>query len=144
MKFFLVVFAILAANYLLAQNGVIQGIVTDPSGNPIEGADIIYRKDVTRGARTDEKGFYRLELPSGTARIICRFTDMKTDTSSVLIEDNKTLTHDIQLRSLVKELEQFEVKVGKFDKSIEDQTVSMVVIKPQLIALRQLWIRHLD
>jgi iron complex outermembrane receptor protein len=133
MKFFLVVFAILAANYLLAQNGVIQGIVTDPSGNPIEGADIIYRKDVTRGARTDEKGFYRLELPSGTARIICRFTDMKTDTSSVLIEDNKTLTHDIQLRSLVKELEQFEVKVGKFDKSIEDQTVSMVVIKPQLI-----------
>jgi iron complex outermembrane receptor protein len=133
MKVILVVFAIFATSNLFAQNGIIQGIVTDSNGNPIEGADIIYRKDITRGARSDEKGYYRLELPSGTARIICRYTDMKTDTSSVFIEDNKTLTHNIQLRSLVKELEQFEVKVGKFDKTIEDQTVSMVVIKPQLI-----------
>lgn len=133
MRFFLLLLLISSSFLGYSQNGVIEGVVKDPSGNPIEGADVIYRKDITRGARTDEKGFYRLELPSGTARIVCRFTDMKTDTSSVFIEDNKTITHNIQLRSLVKELEQFEVKVGKFDKSIEDQTVSMVVIKPQLI-----------
>jgi iron complex outermembrane receptor protein len=133
MKGFLLVFAFFATTVLWAQNGFLEGIVSDEKGNPIEGADVIYRKDVTRGAVTNEKGYYRLELPSGQARIICRFSDMKTDTSSISVISNSTVNHSIRLKSLVKELEQFEVKVGKFDKSIEEQTVSMVVIKPQMI-----------
>ena len=133
MKGFLLVFAFFATTVLWAQNGFLEGIVSDEKGNPIEGADVIYRKDVTRGAVTNEKGYYRLELPAGQARIICRFSDMKTDTSSISVISNSTVNHSIRLKSLVKELEQFEVKVGKFDKSIEEQTVSMVVIKPQMI-----------
>lgn len=133
MKGFLLVFAFFATSVLWAQNGFLEGIVSDEKGNPIEGADVIYRKDVTRGAVTNEKGYYRLELPVGQARIICRFSDMKTDTSTIAVILNSTVNHSIRLKSLVKELEQFEVKVGKFDKSIEEQTVSMVVIKPQMI-----------
>jgi iron complex outermembrane receptor protein len=133
MKGFLLVFAFFATTVLWAQNGFLEGIVSDEKGNPIEGADVIYRKDITRGAVTNEKGYYRLELPAGKARIICRFSDMKTDTSSITVISNSAVNHSIRLKSLVKELEQFEVKVGKFDKSIEDQTVTMVVIKPQMI-----------
>jgi hypothetical protein len=133
MKGFLLVFVFFATTVLWAQNGFLEGIVSDEKGNPIEGADVIYRKDVTRGAVTNEKGYYRLELPAGKARIVCRFSDMKTDTSSIIVISNSTVNHSIRLKSLVKELEQFEVKVGKFDKSIEDQTVTMVVIKPQMI-----------
>ena len=118
---------------VFSQNGILEGIVTDDKGIPIEGAEVIYKKDFTQGARTDEKGFYQMELPAGSAKLVCRYTDMKNDTSTVTILNGQTVTYNIQLRSLVKELDQFEVKVGKFDKSIEDQTVSMVVIKPQLI-----------
>jgi iron complex outermembrane receptor protein len=118
---------------VFSQNGILEGIVTDDKGIPIEGAEVIYKKDFTRGARTDEKGFYQMELPAGLVKLVCRYTDMKNDTSTVTILNGQTVTYNIQLRSLVKELDQFEVKVGKFDKSIEDQTVSMVVIKPQLI-----------
>jgi iron complex outermembrane receptor protein len=118
---------------VFSQNGIIEGIVTDDKGLPIQGAEVIYKKDFTRGARTDEKGFYQMELPAGSAKLVCRYTDMKNDTSTVIILNGQTVTCNIRLRSMVKELDQFEIKVGKFDKSIEDQTVSMVVIKPQLI-----------
>jgi hypothetical protein len=87
---------------LFSQNGILEGIVTDDKGLPIEGAEIIYKKDFTRGARSDEKGFYQMELPSGTARIVCRFTDMKNDTSTVTIISGQTLTYNFQLRSFRK------------------------------------------
>ena len=133
MRFFTFLITIFISLGFYSQNGIIEGIVTDDKGLPIEGAEVIYKKDFTRGARTDEKGFYQMELPAGSAKLVCRYTDMKNDTSTVTILNGQTVTYNIQLRSLVKELDQFEVKVGKFDKSIEDQTVSMVVIKPQLI-----------
>ena len=133
MKALLVVLSFLATNLLFAQNGFLEGIVSDEKGNPIEGADVIYRKDITRGAVTNKNGYYRLELPIGQVRIICRFSDMKTDTSSAVVIQNVSVNHSIRLKSMVKELDQFEIKVGKFDKSIEEQTVTMVVIKPQMI-----------
>ena len=133
MRFFTFIITFFISLGFYSQNGIIEGIVTDDKGLPIEGAEVIYKKDFTRGARTDEKGFYQMELPAGSAKLVCRYTDMKNDTSTVTILNGQTVTYNIQLRSLVKELDQFEVKVGKFDKSIEDQTVSMVVIKPQLI-----------
>jgi iron complex outermembrane receptor protein len=133
MRFFTFLTTIFISLGFYSQNGILEGIVTDDKGIPIEGAEVIYKKDFTRGARTDEKGFYQMELPAGSAKLVCRYTDMKNDTSTVTILNGQTVTYNIQLRSLVKELDQFEVKVGKFDKSIEDQTVSMVVIKPQLI-----------
>jgi iron complex outermembrane receptor protein len=133
MKFFTFLTAFFISLGFYSQNGILEGIVTDDKGIPIEGAEVIYKKDFTRGARTDEKGFYQMELPAGSVKLVCRYTDMKNDTSTVTIINGQTVTYNIQLRSLVKELDQFEVKVGKFDKSIEDQTVSMVVIKPQLI-----------
>ena len=133
MRFFTFLITFFISLGFYSQNGILKGIVTDDKGLPIEGAEVIYKKDFTRGARTDEKGFYQMELPAGSAKLVCRYTDMKNDTSTVTILNGQTVTYNIQLRSLVKELDQFEVKVGKFDKSIEDQTVSMVVIKPQLI-----------
>jgi iron complex outermembrane receptor protein len=133
MRFFTFLTTIFISLGFYSQNGILEGIVTDDKGMPIEGAEVIYKKDFTQGARTDEKGFYQMELPAGSAKLVCRYTDMKNDTSTVTILNGQTVTYNIQLRSLVKELDQFEVKVGKFDKSIEDQTVSMVVIKPQLI-----------
>ena len=58
MKALLVVLSFLATNLLFAQNGFLEGIVSDEKGNPIEGADVIYRKDITRGAVTNKNGYY--------------------------------------------------------------------------------------
>lgn len=116
-----------------AQNGKITGKVRDEKGEALLGASVIYKKDVTVGANTDDKGNYLLEVPAGKAILICRFTGMITDTFSVNVIENQTVTQDIVLFSFVQEIEGVEVKVGKFDKPFEDQTVSMEIIKPALI-----------
>jgi iron complex outermembrane receptor protein len=116
-----------------AQNGKITGKVRDEKGEALLGASVIYKKDVTVGANTDDKGNYLLEVPAGKAILICRFTGMITDTLTVNVIENQTVTQDIVLFSFVQEIEGVEVKVGKFDKPFEDQTVSMEIIKPALI-----------
>ena len=117
------------------QEGTIIGQVVDEKGRPLIGASVIYRGDITRGASTDIEGNYKLKLPAGNRRLICRFTDMVTDTSSILVLEDQFVEHNIVLITYgsVTELDEVEIKVGKFDKRPEDITVSLEIIKPELI-----------
>jgi len=124
---------IFVATPIWAQQGKITGKVRDSKGEPLTGASVIYKKDITTGSVTDEFGNYNLEVPVGKATLICRYTGMITDTLSVNVISGQTVIQDIVLFSFVQEIEGVEVKVGKFDKPMEDQTVSMEVIKPALI-----------
>ncbi|NBR14387.1 MAG: TonB-dependent receptor, partial [Crocinitomicaceae bacterium] len=133
MKFLFSVLALCLTFVSFAQTGRVKGIIRDEKGVVLSGASVIYRKDVTIGALSDEQGKYELEVPSGNCRLICRFTGMVTDTLTVQIIPNQTVTVDITLEFFIKEIKQVEIKVGKFDKPIEEQTVTMVVIKPELI-----------
>lgn len=105
----------------------------DEKGVALPGAAVIYRKDVTIGALTDDKGRYTIEVPAGTCRLVCRFTSMNPDTLTVQVFENQTVNLDIVLTSFIKELQQVDVKVGRFNKPIEEQTVTMIVLKPELI-----------
>ena len=113
--------------------GTINGFVRDEKGNPIIDAAVIYKKDLTRGALADDNGFYEMKVPAGEAMLICRYSGMVTDTMTVTIVAGETLTKDIILRAIVTEIEGVDVKVGKFDRPLEDQTVSMEIIRPELI-----------
>jgi iron complex outermembrane receptor protein len=107
--------------------------VISEEGEVIIGAKIVFKKDISIGATTDEKGFYSLELPIGSQTIICKASGFKNDTIEVFIQNELSLSLDIVLEATVKQLGDVEIKVGKFDKPIEDQTVSLHVIKPALI-----------
>lgn len=129
----IILFTVVSAQ-LFGQTGKIEGTVMDNTGEPIIGATVIYKKDLTIGATSDLDGKYSLELPVGQARLVCRSTGMVTDTFMITIIEGKTLQHDIILQPFdVKELDEVEVKVGKFDRPYEDQTVSMEILKPELI-----------
>lgn len=119
--------------YFFAQEGELIGKVRDDKGEPIIGASVIYRKDITIGSISDLDGNYSLKIPAGKAKIICRATGMKTDTFFVVIHSGQSTIRDITLYPFVQQLEDVTVKVGKFDKALEDQTVSMEIIRPQLI-----------
>jgi iron complex outermembrane receptor protein len=133
MKYLFISFLILFPFSAFLQKGTVKGFVKDDANQPIQGAAVIYRKDITVGANSDDKGFYELTLPAGPAKLICRFTGMKTDTISVNIIENQTLEVNIILQPFIVNQKQVEIKVGKFDKPIEEQTVTMVVLKPELI-----------
>lgn len=133
MKLIVVVLLIFISFDSLSQVGKLTGKVIDEKGDVVFGASIIYRKDVTIGATSDENGNYLLELPTGELRLVCRYSGMITDTFSINIVPNATLSHDIVLKYLFQEVDQVEAKVGKFDKPLEDQTVSMEIIRPAII-----------
>ena len=116
-----------------SQTAKIVGKVVDDKNLPVFGASVIYKKDITRGASTDENGNYLLEVPSGNCLIICRYSGMITDTFEVNVKENETYTLDISLISYVQKIDGVEVKVGKFNRPLEDQTVSLEIIRPELI-----------
>ena len=132
---FLILITILSclSNSLFSQTAKIEGFVRDDKGNLIVGASVIYRKDITFGAITNEKGFYELSIPGGLCRIIVRYTGMISDTVSIEISENEVKNVDFTLNSYIKEFQQVDVKVGKFDKPIQEQTVTMLVLKPEMI-----------
>jgi outer membrane receptor protein involved in Fe transport len=116
-----------------AQEGTLTGLVTDNNDEPLLGASVIYRADFTRGDNTDDNGLYFLKLPVGKCRIICRYTSMVTDTFFVNITEGDTVTRNIKLQLIYQEIDGVTVMVGKFDKPLEDQTVSMEILKPEMI-----------
>jgi outer membrane receptor protein involved in Fe transport len=133
MKCFFVFWAVFTALHCFGQNGKIEGYIRNDKGEYLTGASVIYRKDITIGANSDGNGFYQLSVPAGSCRLIARFTGMQTDTLSVDVQPNETTKLDITLKSFIKDLKQVDLKVGKFDKPLEEQTVTMLVLRPELI-----------
>ena len=134
MNRFLLSVSIVFCSFLsVAQTTKIVGKVTDESKNPVFGAAVIFKKDITRGANTDENGNYMMEVPVGEAVIICRYSGMITDTFNIELVENQTYTLNIELKEYVQKIDGVEVKVGKFDRPIEDQTVSLEIIRPEII-----------
>jgi iron complex outermembrane receptor protein len=126
-------FLFFASISCFSQKGIINGVVVDSKGATIIGASVIYKGDITAGAVTDNQGGYSLSLPVGSVKLVCRYSGMRSDTSTHLIVEGKTLTYVITLQPFVLEFEQVKIAVGKFDKPLEEQTVTMVVLKPELI-----------
>jgi outer membrane receptor protein involved in Fe transport len=121
---------------IFAQEAIISGKVTDEKGAALIGASIIYKGDFTRGATADLYGNYQLSLPAGKVTIICRFTNMISDTLVFNLKQGETRNHDFVLLEFQSEfttLEGVDIRVGKFDKRPEDITVSLEIIKPELI-----------
>ena len=130
---FSILFSFIYSFSCFAQNGTIEGRVLDAKGNVIVGASVIYKKDITIGAVSDDQGNYTLSLPAGNIKLLCKYSGMKSDTSNHLLIAGQVIKHNITLEPFVLEFEQVKVSVGKFDKPLEEQTVTMVVLKPELI-----------
>ena len=118
---------------LFGQEGTLRGVVRDSKGEFVIGASIIFKKDITLGAVSNAEGFYELKLPAGECMIICRATGMITDTAFVTIFDGQAVARNFVMKQYVLEVEGVQVKVGKFDKPLEDQTVSIEILRPELI-----------
>jgi iron complex outermembrane receptor protein len=124
------------SSYAVAQEGTLFGKVVDQSNEPLVGATIIFRGDVTRGTTTDLEGNYTLKLPVGMQTLIYRYTNMVTDTVQVDIPNQGIVERNIVLleyEEAVKEFSGVEIRIGKFDRRPEDITVSVEVIRPELI-----------
>lgn len=132
MRFFTLFFLVLLNGGLNAQ-ATVKGIVYGENNEPLEGVTVIFKKDITIGDQTDSKGNFELNLPSGVVRLVFRFTGMKNDTLTLNLESNQVKEIKLTMQPYTIKKDQVTVSVGKFDKPLEEQTVTMVVMKPALI-----------
>ncbi|MBN2481421.1 MAG: TonB-dependent receptor [Bacteroidales bacterium] len=116
------------------QKGSISGLILDESTNEsLIGAYIRLKTDFSSGTVSDRDGRFTLTLDPGSYTLIISFIGMETDSFSFDIHTGEIIERTVILRPVVSELQEVEIRVGKFDKRIEDITVSLEVIKPRII-----------
>jgi iron complex outermembrane receptor protein len=116
----------------LGQLSVLSGIVTS-ANDSVPLADVTVHAGANRGTTTDDSGRYELPLPAGTFTIEFTSIGYEAEKRSVSVPANDTLWLIVQLRSSARELDLVVVTASKYQKRITDETVSMEVLRPQMI-----------
>ncbi len=119
------------------QMGILTGRITDSeSGEPLVGANVYLKKDMSIGTVADFNGHFQFRSESGSHTFVFSFTGMKTIEKLVFIIPDSAIVVDVVLDVFSTQFDEVIVKAGKFDKNIEEQTVSIEVIKPRIIDAR--------
>jgi iron complex outermembrane receptor protein len=131
----IIIFLIALTQLLYSQeNGYFEGTVKDDeTGETLIGANIVWKQDPSFGVATDVNGYFSLILKPGSYIFQLSYTGMVTDTVHIQIISGETVTRELSLKPYINQLQGIEVRAGRFDQRIEDITVSMEIIKPDLI-----------
>lgn len=114
----------------MAQNGVVQGTVTDAqTGEPLPGATIII--DRNQGTVSDLNGFYRFSRQPGKAVVRFQYLGYKSTGTEVFLPEGDTLTIDKALEPDITQIDQVVVSAGRAEQRVAESTVSMSIITPQ-------------
>ncbi len=110
----------------------LKGKVTDKlTGEPLVGATVFHSIDYQ--TITGVNGDYSLKLMPGTQKIEVNFIGYETFTDSIFFHQGKLVFLDVFLQPTSTSLNVAVISVGKFEQSLEEITVSMEVIQPNLI-----------
>ena len=117
--------------------GTVKGTIKDKeSGETIIGASVVLESDKGRGAATDFDGNFTLILPVGDQKIVITSIGYETQTVPVSVKKGETTTVNVDLGMESEQLEMVIVSAGKFEQKREDLTVSVAVIKPDIVENR--------
>ncbi len=115
--------------------GVVKGIVKDKLTNEnLPGATLIL--DKITGTSTDVNGEFTLKTAEGTYTLVCDMMGYTKFSQLITIKANDTVIVTILINADVSGnqlLDEVVVSAGKFEQKLSDITVSMEVIKPELI-----------
>ncbi|MFT6210756.1 MAG: iron complex outermembrane receptor protein [Bacteroidia bacterium] len=117
--------------------GTVKGTIKDKeSGETIIGASVVWEADKGRGAATDFDGNFSLILPVGEQKVLITSMGYEPQSIPVSVKKGETTTISIDLGIGAIQKGMVVVSAGKFEQKIEDLTVSIVVIKPDIIESR--------
>lgn len=127
-------FALISVNSFAQSKGNLKGKISDKSnGETLPGATIQLLNNLSVGTASDIEGNYALSLDTGYHKVIYAFVGLKSDTLLVHIKQGFDTEVNVGLKPMAKMLETIVVSSSKFEQRLEELTVSMEVIKPDLI-----------
>lgn len=110
----------------------VQGSITDAeTGEPLPMVNILASHG--KGTVSDNTGYYSLKLHAGTNTIQFSFLGYQQQTHTVTFYKDTILVLDISLVPSQEVLQTVVVSAGKFAQRAEETTISLEVIKPDLI-----------
>ncbi len=126
-------FFLFAPIILFGQKGTIEGKVTDESGIPLVGVNILL-KDTNLGTATDLKGNFELQnIPYGNYTLIASMVGYKKFTKNISLNKN-IIFLKIVLREITLKFNEIVVTAGKHRQKISDLPISATVISPYFIS----------
>ena len=80
------------------EHGVLSGRITDKeTDEPLLGANIYTKKDLSIGAVSDFNGYYSISLPPGEYTFTISFTGMKTTNRTVTIKSGEVTKLNVKI-----------------------------------------------
>ena len=126
-----IVGSLLLSSAIEAQ-ATLKGVVKDSTTNEAAIGAIVYSlNDKSHGTVSDINGNYQLNLLPGRDTVVCSMIGMQADT--IVISGEKNAEHNFLLSSGVQQMATMVVSAGRYERKLEDITVSMEVMKPSLI-----------
>jgi len=132
MKSRFIILFLFCSRIVFAQQSAVRGMITSEStGEKLFG--VLVMPDGKAGTISDTNGIYKILLPEGSHQIIFKLLGFEPKMENVIVTSSEPKTINILLRPSAKELGVVVVSAGRFEQKLEDVTVSMNVIKPELI-----------
>ena len=114
--------------------GIIEGLITDKeTGDPLIGANIYLKNDISLGTTSDLNGKYRLELAPGEYEIAFSYTGMKVETRKITIIEGEELDINLNMLPFSYEFDEITISAGKYDQRPEQLMVSTEMIGKAVI-----------
>jgi len=122
---------VLASFAVQGQQLRLSGKITEQgSQSPLVGVNIL-KEGQGAGTVTDAEGSYKLLLNPGTYQLRFSYVGYESTTRKVQLQAAQTL--NVQLVVAAGQLNQVVVTAGRFEQRLSEVTVSMEVIKPELL-----------
>ncbi len=115
----------------IAQTGTLKGKLLDDLGYELIGSDIYV--DGKMVATTNNSGEYSVEVNAGKHEVTFKSFGFDDITESITIKEGEVLVKDMTYNDDKNLIEEVVVSAGKFEQKIGEITVSMAILKPDLI-----------
>jgi iron complex outermembrane receptor protein len=133
----LVIIFLLLIHSLSYSQSWVRGTVADiKSREPLIGAAIVI--DDSTGTTAGIDGSFIVSVPAGPHKIEFRNLSYVSNISHVVLNPGDTLTFNMLLAEDARQLDIVVISAGKFEQNLNEVTVSMEVLKPQLIENKSL------
>ncbi len=127
---------LLSSSYGLSSRGALNGRVTDQTGIPLPGVNIIF-KGTTLGTTTDANGrFFLSGIPVGKYTVIFSIIGYQPKETVVRILAGQTTLLEVQLQQAAIEAPALIVTASKKKQTIQDSPISVAVVSAKEINLR--------
>lgn len=124
--------------FAVAQDmGTLKGQLKDKeSGETIIGANVVLESDKSIGGATDFDGNFSIQIPVGDQKVVITSIGYESQTLTVSVKKGETTTLNVEMGMGSFQQDMVVISAGKFEQKIEDLTVSVAIIKPDILESR--------